>query len=79
MTGWSRRWRSSWPNKRLFVLGGEADLPAGVLIGAIVRGGQVISPRGDTIIEPNDRVVLFAASEVVRKVEKMFSVRLEFF
>ncbi len=57
----------------------EADLPAGVLIGAIVRGGQVISPRGDTIIEPNDRVVLFAASEVVRKVEKMFSVRLEFF
>ena len=57
----------------------EADLPPGVLIGAIVRDGQVISPRGDTVIEPNDRVVLFAASDAVRKVEKMFSVRLEFF
>ena len=57
----------------------DADLPPGVLIGAIVREGLVISPRGETIIEPNDRVVLFAASDVVRKVEKMFSVRLEFF
>lgn len=57
----------------------DADIPPGVLIGAIVRDGQVISPRGDTVIEPKDRVVLFAAAEAVRKVEKMFSVRLEFF
>ena len=57
----------------------EADIPQGVLIGAIVRDGQVISPRGDTMIEPQDRIVLFAAADAVRKVEKMFSVRLEFF
>jgi len=57
----------------------DVKMPAGVLVGAIVRDGQVISPRGGTIIEPNDRVVLFAASDAVRKVEKMFSVRLEFF
>ena len=57
----------------------EVDLPDGVLIGAIVRDGQVISPRGDTVIETNDRVVLFAAADAVRKVEKMFSVSLEFF
>ena len=54
-------------------------MPNGVVLGAIVRDGQVISPRGSTVIEPKDRIVLFAASDAVRKVEKMFSVRLEFF
>ncbi len=57
----------------------EVKLPAGVLIGAIVRGGQVITPRGDTVIQAKDRIVLFAAAEAVRKVEDMFSVQLEYF
>jgi trk system potassium uptake protein TrkA len=57
----------------------EVKLPNGVLVGAIVRGSQVISPRGTTVIQANDRVILFAASEAVKKVEKMFSVRLEYF
>lgn len=57
----------------------EIKLPHGVMVGAIVRGGQVISPRGTTTIQVNDRVILFAASEAVKKVEKMFSVRLEYF
>jgi trk system potassium uptake protein TrkA len=30
-------------------------------------------------MRPNDRVVIFAAADAVKKVEKMFSVRLEFF
>jgi len=57
----------------------DVKMPNGVVLGAIVRDGQVISPRGSTVIEPKDRIVLFAASDAVRKVEKMFSVRLEFF
>lgn len=57
----------------------DIDLPSGVMIGAIVRGQQVISPRGNTVIRHKDRVVLFATSDAVRKVEKMFSVRLEYF
>ncbi len=57
----------------------DVDLPNGVLIGAIVRDGQVISPRGDTVIEAHDRVVLFAAADAVRKVEKLFSVSFEYF
>ncbi len=57
----------------------EASLPAGVMLGAVVRGDQVISPRGGTVVQANDRVVLFAASEAIRKVEKLFSVRLEYF
>ncbi|MGB8276062.1 MAG: TrkA C-terminal domain-containing protein, partial [Alphaproteobacteria bacterium] len=57
----------------------DADLPEGVIVGALVRGDEVIIPRGETIIKPNDRIVLFATSEAVKKVEKMFSVRLEYF
>jgi len=57
----------------------EIDLPSGVIIGAVVRDGKVIIPRGSTVIEGNDRVILLATAETVKKVEKMFAVRLEFF
>jgi len=57
----------------------EAKLPEGLVIGAIVRDDEVINPRGNTVIKTGDRVVLFAASDVISKVEKMFSVQLEYF
>ena len=57
----------------------EADLPEGVLVGAIVRNDEVIVPRGSTTVNVHDRVVLFAATEAVKQVEQMFSVGLEFF
>ena len=57
----------------------EAGVPDGVMVGAIVRNGQVITPTGNTTIQAKDRVVLFSAPETVRRVEKMFSVRLEYF
>lgn len=57
----------------------DVKLPHGVMIGAVVQGDEVISPRGGTVVKGGDRVVLFAAKEAVKKVEKMFSVRLEYF
>jgi trk system potassium uptake protein TrkA len=57
----------------------DIDLPIGVVIGALVRGEDVIIPRGDTVIKTGDRIVLFAGAEAVKKIEKMFSVRLEYF
>ena len=57
----------------------DAELPEGILIGAIVRAGKVIVPRGTTAIEAGDRVVLFATTATVHDVERLFSVRLEFF
>ncbi len=56
----------------------EAKLPSGVIIGAIVRNGDVIIPRGDTDVRARDRVILLATSDSVKKVEKLFAVRLEF-
>lgn len=57
----------------------ELKLPSGVVVGAVVRGEKVIIPRGNTVIFGGDRVVLFAVTDAVKKVEKMFSVRLEYF
>lgn len=57
----------------------DVKLPAGVVLGAVVREDEVIIPRGNTVIQCGDRIVLFAAPDAVKKVEKMFSVRLEYF
>jgi len=57
----------------------EIDLPPGMLVGAIARGEEVIIPRGDTVIQAHDRIVMFTDADTVKKVEKMFTVRLEFF
>jgi trk system potassium uptake protein TrkA len=43
-------------------------LPDGVVVGAIVRDGGVITPRGDTVVETGDHVVVFAAIDVVEDV-----------
>jgi trk system potassium uptake protein TrkA len=57
------------------------DLPQleGVRVGAIVRGGKVIIPDGDTQIQVKDHVVLFATADSVRDVEQLFRVSIEFF
>jgi trk system potassium uptake protein TrkA len=52
----------------------DVDLPDGIIVGAIVRGDQFITPRGDTEVETGDRVVLFAQAEMIRKVEQLFRV-----
>ena len=57
----------------------EVNLPDGILVGAIVRSGEVIIPDGTTEIMAGDRVVLFARFDQVKKVEQMFRVSLEFF
>ena len=57
----------------------DADLPEGVLFGAIVRGDEVVIPRAGTILRANDRVVMFVAPSAVKDIEKLFAVRLEYF
>jgi trk system potassium uptake protein TrkA len=47
------------------------DLPmTGSVIGAIVRNGQAIFPHGDSMLEPNDRVIVFTESSRVPEVER---------
>lgn len=57
----------------------SANLPKHISIGAIVRGDEVIAPRGETVIEPGDRVIIFASRQAISDVEKLLSVRPDFF
>ncbi len=57
----------------------EIKLPEGIVIGAIIHDGEVEIPRGSSVIRPKDRLVVFAEAKAVKKLESMFSVRLEFF
>ena len=45
-----------------------AELPSGVVIGAITRGREFIVPRGNTVIESGDHVVLFVAADALSEV-----------
>lgn len=53
--------------------------PKGALLIAIIHDDQIIIPSGDSVVEPNDRVIIFAVRDSVPKVEKILTVKLEFF
>jgi len=57
----------------------EIDLPDGIIMGALLRKGKVEMPTGSTVFETGDRVVVLAAAGVVKKVEQLFRVSLEYF
>jgi trk system potassium uptake protein TrkA len=58
----------------------EARLAGGVIVGAVVRkGDEVVVPRGDTLIRGGDRVVVAARKDMVKRVEQLFAVRLDYF
>ncbi len=57
----------------------ELRLKEGVRFGAILRDGKIITPTGSTELQAKDRAIVFATSEHVRDVERMFSVSLEYF
>jgi trk system potassium uptake protein TrkA len=51
----------------------DLRLPREAIVGAIARpDGEVIVPRGDAVIEAGDRVIFFALSKVVPKLESAF-------
>lgn len=57
----------------------EAELPDGVMIGAVYREGKVSMPNSRTVIKPGDRIVLMALKDYVKDVEQMFRVSIDYF
>jgi len=57
----------------------KVKFPKGALVGAVVRGEEIIIPKGDTVIQPKDRLIIFALQKVVPKLEKLLTVKLDFF
>ena len=51
----------------------ELDFPRDAVIGAVLKRGHVVTPRGDTVLEAGDEVVVFALPSGVPAVENFFT------
>lgn len=57
----------------------EIDFAEGVLIGAVMKGDQVLRPSGDLRIEAGDVVAIFAMAADVVAVEQLLQVSIDYF
>jgi trk system potassium uptake protein TrkA len=58
----------------------EVQFPEGVLVGAVMKGGdRVLKPTGDLRIEAGDVVAIFAMAKDVPEVERLLQVSIDFF
>lgn len=58
----------------------KIKLPKDVSIGAIVKpNNNILPPKGLTVIEAGDKVVMFVPVKSLKKVEELLSVNLDFF
>ena len=60
-------------NKRVM----DIKFPRGALILCFQRGTEVIVPRGDTIIETGDRLVILSTRNTIPKVESVLASKAE--
>ena len=49
----------------------DIHFPSGSIVGIVLRGEEVIIPRGDYVAALGDRVIIFTLPEAVKKVEKI--------
>ncbi|CAN2049478.1 trk system potassium uptake protein [Candidatus Magnetomoraceae bacterium gMMP-1] len=55
------------------------SFPKGALVIGIIRGNHTIIPKGNSVIEPMDKIIIFAVREAIQKVEKNLTVKLKYF
>lgn len=57
----------------------DIEFPEGVLVGAILKGDKLVKPKGDTRIDENDVIALFAMKNDILEVEQLLQVTIDFF
>lgn len=50
----------------------NANLPKNSIIGAVIRKDRVIIPHGDDTIQAQDKIIIFALSSAIKKIENIF-------
>ncbi len=50
----------------------DIDFPRNAIIGGIIRGSEAFIAVGDTVIQPYDRVAIFALPETIQDIDKFF-------
>jgi len=57
----------------------ELDLPNEVIVGALLREGEIIFPDAEEVVRSGDHVIVLASQKQALNVEKMFSVQVDIF
>ena len=57
----------------------QIKFPKGALVGAVIREDEVIIPTGNTVIQGRDRLIFLALRDVIPKLEKLLTVKLDYF
>ncbi|WP_371168709.1 Trk system potassium transporter TrkA [Aliiroseovarius sp. 2305UL8-7] len=57
----------------------DIDFPEGVLVGAILKGEEVVKPTGKTRIDEGDVITLFSMAADIPEVERLLQVTIDFF
>ncbi|QJB57798.1 Trk system potassium transporter TrkA [Pseudodesulfovibrio sp. zrk46] len=57
----------------------DINFPRGCLILCFQRKDEVVIPRGDTVVEPEDRLIIISTRQNIPKVEKVLTTTVEFF
>jgi trk system potassium uptake protein TrkA len=55
------------------------SFPKGAMVAGIISKENIIIPTGDSVIQPEDRVIILARKEAIPKIEKILAVKLEYF
>ena len=55
------------------------SFPKEALLAGIITEQEIIIPSGDSVVNPGDRIIIFAKRRAVPKIEKFLTVKLEFF
>ena len=55
------------------------SFPRGALLASIITEEEIIIPSGNSVVNPGDRIIIFAKRQAVPKIEKFLTVKLEFF
>ena len=50
----------------------DIDFPRNAIIGGVIRGSEAFIAVGDTVIEPYDRVAIFALPETIQEIDRFF-------
>ncbi len=57
----------------------KINFPKGAIIATVIRKDQIIIPTGESVIEPGDRIIIFAQRKAISGIEKILAVKLEYF
>jgi trk system potassium uptake protein TrkA len=57
----------------------DIALPKGVLVTGIIRGERVMIPSGKSVINPSDRIIIFAKKQAIPKLDKILTIKTDYY